>query len=401
MINTKNSVSDFGLLGGAPLFRTPVSVGQMNSPSWEEFESTFRALFERQYYTNHGPLVQAFEQRLQDYLGVKHVVCVTNATIGIIMAAEAVDIKGKVVVPSFTSISTVQALTWAGLEPVFCDVDPETLHPTIQTIEPLINSEVSAILGVNLWGGSCSPLTLHNYAREHNLRIFFDSTHAMGCEYEDTLIGNFGDMEIFSFHGSEILGCGEGGCIATNDDHLAAKLRNIRSSYGAGAAVEVVKTSNGRMSEAQAALGILSLDKLSKNILRNEQSYLMYAENLDTISGLEILPPRNVSRSNYQAIVCKVDESQFGMNRDQLLQVLLAENIFARRDFYPGAHRSPPYNSLESNISLNLPNTDSLTSSLIQLPVGSQLNEEHVALICRQIKTAHFFAFDICNKKGD
>ena len=116
------------VLGGAPALAKPLPVGQLHFPAWSAYETAMRELFERQYYTNHGPLVQRFEAALRERLSVRHVVCVTNATIGLMMAVDALDLSGKVIVPAFTFIATVQAMSWAGLEPVFCDVDPATFR---------------------------------------------------------------------------------------------------------------------------------------------------------------------------------------------------------------------------------------------------------------------------------
>ena len=257
---------DFALLGGTAAFEKMLPVGQLYFPSWERYEAAMRGIFERRYYTNQGPLVQQLEERLQDYLGVKHAICVTNATIGLMMAAEALELSGKVVMPSFTFIASAQSLSWTGIEPVFCDVDPVTHQLAIDQLDSLIDDHVTGIMGVNLWGGACDPIALEKYTRTRGLKLYFDSAHAFGCEVDGTKIAGFGSIEIFSFHATKVLSATEGGCLCTNDEMLAARLRNIRSSYGAGKPVPVVKTSNGRMSEAQAAIALIKSRRLPAEI---------------------------------------------------------------------------------------------------------------------------------------
>jgi dTDP-4-amino-4,6-dideoxygalactose transaminase len=365
---------------------TPLPVGQLFWPSWEKYEEEFQSIFTRQYYTNHGPLVQQLESKLCDYLGVKHAICVTNATIGLIMGAEALELRGKVITPSFTFIATPQALTWCGIEPIFCDVDPITHQIDLNQIKTLITPDVTGILAVNLWGNSCKPDELVELAKRNGLRIFFDSAHAFGCRFKNQSIGNFGDLEVFSFHATKVFSSCEGGCVTTNDDALAAKLRNIRSSYGAGAPVPVVKTSNGRMSEAHAAIGLLNLDALPSYLDRNKKIFTLYETNLRDVSGLKIYKANDVQTTNYQYVICEIDESEFGVSRDELVKILFSKNIIARRYFAPGSHRSPPYLHSHSDRIDALPITDFLNNRLMQLPSGAQVSDQDVYYICNLIQ---------------
>lgn len=376
---------DFALLGGVPIFAKPLPVGQLYFPSWDRYEAAMRGIFERRYYTNHGPLVQQLEQRLQEYLRVKHVICVTNATIGLMMAAEALELSGKVVMPSFTFIASAQSLSWTGIEPVFCDVDPKTHQLAIDKLDALIDEHVTGIMGINLWGGACGPVALEKYALAHDLKLYFDSAHAFGCVVNDTKIANFGSIEVFSFHATKVLSATEGGCLCTNDDILAARLRNIRSSYGASRPIPVIKTSNGRMSEAQAAIALLSLEDFPQNQQNNETLFRKYEERLKPIPGIKLVKPAGVTFSNYQYVVCEIDENIFGLSRDSLIAVLKAENVNARRYFFPGTHRSIGYrNSLPGHID-SFPVTDYLCASCIQLPVGAMVDGNAVDAICEII----------------
>ncbi len=385
----KMKTTDFALFGSKPAFNRPLPIGQLYFPSWERYEAAFQGIFERQYYTNQGPLVQQLEEKLQQFLGVKHAICVSNATIGLMMMPDAMGLTGKVILPAFTFIASVQSWSWAGIEPVFCDIDLDTHQIAIDQIDALIDKDVSAIMGVNLWGGACDPKALMELVADRGVRLYFDSAHAFGCTVDGVPIGNFGCAEVFSFHATKILSATEGGCICTNDDELAARLRNIRSSYGAGKPVNVVKTANGRMSEAQAAIALLSLEDFPENRKNNERLYQLYEKHLNEIPGLYLVKPAGASFSNYQYLVCRVDEHEFGLRRDTLIDLLKAENVVARRYFYPGLHRSIPYAQELPQYLDRLPNTDSLCASCIQFPIGALVTSQSVELICDILMRAH------------
>lgn len=387
--------TSFALFGAKPEFDKPLPIGQLYFPSWERYEAAFRRIFERQYYNNNGPLHEELEGKLQQFLGVKHTICVSNATFGLMMVADAMELSGKVILPSFTFVASAHSLSWAGLEPVFCDIDPDTHQLDLKQAVALIDKDVSAIMGVNLWGGACNPKVLKELADAHDVQLYFDSAHAFGCAVDGVQIGNFGRAEVFSFHATKILSATEGGCICTNDDDLAARLRSIRPSYGAEKPVGIVRVANARMSEAQAAIALISLEDFPANQKNNEALYRLYEGQLKTIPGLHLVKPAGVSFSNYQYLVCRVDEREFGLPRDLLIDILKAENVVARRYFYPGVHRSIPYAQELPQYLDRLPNTDSLCESCIQFPIGALVSAHSVERICNILSRAHHASAEI------
>lgn len=392
----KKNISSLAVFGGKPTFSSPLPVGQMNFPEWERFESTFRGIFSRRYYTNHGPLVQALEDRLCHMLGVNHAICTTNATIALLIAAKALELRGKVVVPAFTFAATVQSLTWAGLEPVFCDVDPLTHHVTPKTLESLIDDSVSAVLAVHLWGNVCDIEGISQITAKNNTHLYFDAAHALGSTYNNIPVGSFGDMEIFSFHATKIINGAEGGCISTNNDYLAERLRNIRSSYGVRKTVyDNIMTINGRMSEAQAALALLSLEDYPKNSRLNQKRYEQYVTLLSRLPGLQFIPVKSNEKSNYQYVVAEVDAKVFGVSRDELVYILQAENIVCRKYFTPGLHRCTPYNEKYPHFLNRLPTTDSLCSRVMQFPSGQLVTTENIRTIINLIIYIQNHSLDI------
>ena len=377
------------ILGGDPLFDHPIVVGQLNLPAWNRIEDSFRGIFERQYYTNHGPLVAELEDKLCNFLGVKYAVCMTNATIALIIAAKALELKGQVICPAFTFAATPQSLVWAGLKPVFCDIDVETHQLDVESVAKLIDSQVSGILGVHLWGLPCSPTDLARLASKHELKLFFDSAHAFGCNFSGIPVGNFGELEVFSFHATKVLSATEGGCVCTNDSEIAAKLRNIRSSYGVGEVRRVAITGNGRMSEAQAAMALLSLEDYPQTLDRNRRLSETYRNLLREVPGIKLMPSSFAEGYNFQYFNLEILKDEFGISRNQLLNVLKAENILSRRYFYPGMHRTPPFCNESGSPVNSLPNTDLVCSRIMQLPVGQNISEDDVQKICFVIRWVH------------
>ncbi len=381
-----NSSSDLAILGALPAFSAPLPVGQLDFPDWGDYESVFRSIFERQYYTNQGPLVNLLEERLAARLQVRHAICVTNATIGLSMVAEALEVGARVIVPAFTFIATAQSLLWTGRMPVFCDVDPQTHHLDVVHLKQLLEEGADAILAVNLWGGACSVHEIEALARRYGVPLYFDSAQAFGSTVRGRPIGGFGRAEVFSFHATKMMNTTEGGCITTNEDVVAERLRNIRSSYGIRKMVPVDRTANGRMSEAQAAIGLLSLDVVDSRMARNRDLHDAYRSELAGLPGLKILAPQNVDSSNYQYLICEIEEPEFGMSRDELHRALHAENIVARRYFTPGIHRAPPFSTLIRVSEEALPKTDRLCATVLQLPLGARVRPADVGLVCEKIR---------------
>ena len=398
MVGNKMKTTSFAIFGAKPEFDKPLPIGQLYFPSWERYEAAFRGIFERQYYNNNGPLHDELEEKLQQFLGVKHAVCVSNATLGMMMLADAMELSGKVILPSFSFAATVQSLSWTGLKPVFCDIDLDTHQIDIDRISALIDKDVSAIMGVNLWGGSCNPKALAELAASSGVQLYFDSAHAFGCTVDGVPIGNFGRAEVFSFCATEILSATEGGCVCTNDDDLAARLRSIRPNYGPEKPVNIVRVTNSRMSEAQAAIALMSLEDFPANQKNNEYLFRLYEAQLEAIPGLHLVKPAGVSFSNYQNLVCRVNEREFGLPRDLLIDLLKAENVAAHRYYYPGLHRSLPYAQELPQYLDQLPNTDSICSSTIQLPIGALVSAQCVERICNILLRAHQASAEIRSK---
>jgi dTDP-4-amino-4,6-dideoxygalactose transaminase len=379
------------IFGAKPRFSELLPVGQFYWPEWQRYEKAGRDIFSRRFYTSQrfaGPLVVQFQRRLQEFLGVKHAIVIRNATNGLMIATHSLGLKGKVIVPSWTSVATIQALVWSKCQPIFCDIDRESQQVSLQSIRRLLEGgEIKGILGVHLWGNASPVFELDNLAREYGVELFYDSAHAFGCRVNERSIGTFGRTEVFSFHAANILSTGEGGCITTNDDVLAAKFIAMRGDEvsGTGAAMQ---SATARMSELQAAIGMMMLDDFERNCRNNEAQYRRYDRRLRIIPGIKLLKHTGVTKSNFQNVVAVVDQAAFGLDRDQLRVVLRAENVGAERYFYPSNHRIRPFSEIAFD-QWQVHNTELAAQGTLQLPIGAQVTTDHVERICDIIQQAH------------
>lgn len=383
----KKNIKELAFFGGGRLFDILLPVGQINVPEYERFEALVNDVFDRKYYTNHGKLTFEFEDKFSKLTGMRNSIAVTNGTVAISIAAKALNLplKSKVIVPSFTFIGTVQALTWAGLEPVFADIDLETHTITYETVVPLLkNKNVSAILGVHLWGNPCDVERLDEIEQQYGIPVFYDAAHAVGSVYKNKSLASFGHCATFSLHATKVLQAAEGGVICTDDDELAERIRNMRSAYDRSGQVSVPMVINGRFSELQAAMALLSIEKFSEYAGNNKHRYLLYKEKLEKISGLSVIQYDERKQVNYQYVVFRVNEKKFGLSRDLLVEILSKENIIARKYFIPAAHKSVPYINMECS-KVKLPNTELLTQEVFQLPSGQRVTDEHIEQICELI----------------
>jgi dTDP-4-amino-4,6-dideoxygalactose transaminase len=382
---SRSSIDDLAILGGAPLYDVPLHVGRPNIGDRARFFERLNEVLDARWLTNNGRFVREFEDRLADYLQVGHCVAVCNATIGLEIAARALGLQGEVIVPSFTFVATAHALQWLGLTPVFCDIDAATHNIDPACAASLVTERTSAIVGVHVWGRPCDVEALQRVASDHHLNLVFDAAHALGCTHRGTPIGNFGDAEVFSFHATKVMNAFEGGAICTNDAGLANQLRLMRNFGFTGYDSVEVGGTNAKMTEVSAAMGITSLESIDAFIDANHRNHRLYREQLAGVPGLRVVAYPDGERSNYQYVIVEVDAEQTGVSRDLLVRVLHAENILARRYFYPGCHQMKPY-AERANGRAEMPNTEHLAARAMALPTGTTIGPEDIAAICTLIR---------------
>jgi len=380
-----NSLDQLAIFGGTPAFAEQLHVGRPNIGERDRLLARFNDILDTKWLSNMGPYERELEARLAETLGVKHCIAMCNATVALEIAIRAVGMTGEVIVPSFTFIATAHALQWQKIVPVFCDVDPVTHNLDPRRVAELITENTTGIIGVHVWGRACEVNALGEIAERHKLKLLFDAAHALGCTYQGQMVGGFGDAEVFSFHATKFFNTFEGGAVTTNNDELAAKIRLMKNFGFSGYDEVTFIGTNGKMSEVSAAMGLTSLESLDEFIQTNRQNYDSYRQGLSGVPGLRLISFDENEKYNYQYVVAEIDE-QAGLSRDELVQVLHAENVIARRYFYPGCHRMEPYRSRYPDAGLKLPQTELLTQRVMTLPTGTAVGPAEVSQICELIR---------------
>jgi dTDP-4-amino-4,6-dideoxygalactose transaminase len=382
----KNRIGDLAVFDGTPAFDERLHVGHPNIGNRQRLLERINDLLDRKWLTNNGLYVQELEQRIADLLGVKHCVAMCNGTVALEIAIRATGLTGEVIVPSFTFVATVHALQWQEITPVFCDIDPDTYNIGPGQVERVVTPRTSGIIGVHLFGRPCDAEALSEIANRHNVKLIFDAAHAFACSHKGRMIGNFGDAEVFSFHATKFLNTFEGGAVVTNDDELAAKIRLMKNFGLAGYDNVICIGTNAKMSEVSAAMGLTGLESLDEFIAVNHRNYEEYKRQLAGIPGVQLMVYDETEESNYQCAVSEIDAVVTRVTRDQLIQILQAENILARRYFYPGCHRMEPYRSSFPHAGLLLPETEKLVKRVLSLPTGTAVGTDEVDKICQIVR---------------
>jgi dTDP-4-amino-4,6-dideoxygalactose transaminase len=368
---------DLAINGAPPAFEHPLHVGRPNIGSRELFMNHVSDIFERRWLSNNGPMVQELEQRVADLHGVKHCVAMCNGTVALEIAIRALGMEGEVIVPSYTFIATAHSLHWQAITPVFADIDPVTHNLDPAAVRRMITPRTTGIIGVHLWGRGAPVDELQAIADEHGLKLMFDAAHAFGCSYKGKMIGNFGACEVLSFHATKFFNTFEGGAVVTNDDELAETMRLMRN-FGFVAMDKVVHPgTNGKMIEVAAAMGLVNLDAIDGVIAANRRNHQTYSEALSGLPGVSLLAFDEDERNNYQYAVMEVGED-CPVSRDRIIETLHAENIRARKYFWPGCHNMQPYRDLYPHAGLLLPNTQRVADSVVVLPTGTTMDDEMV-----------------------
>ena len=382
----KRDLDSLALFGGLPEFDSPLHVGSPNVGDRQRLMQRIEAMLDRNWLTNDGPYVEELEQRIADFVGVRHCVAMCNGTIALEIAARALGLSGEVIVPSFTFVATAHALQWQEIKPVFCDIERESCTIDVEHVERLITPRTTGIIGVHLWGRPCNVERLAEIADEHGLRLAYDAAHAFGCENDGKKIGCFGDAEVFSFHATKFFNTFEGGAVVTDDDALAEKMRLMKNFGFSGYDNVIHLGTNGKMTEVAAAMGLTNLESLDAFVAVNKRNYQAYREGLSDIPGVSVIEHRESDRTNYQYVILDLDETTIGISRDHVARALHAENVRARRYFFPGCHKMEPYRSQNPHSGLLLPETERMAGRVLALPNGTAVGEDDIGKICALIR---------------
>ncbi|MFC2083777.1 DegT/DnrJ/EryC1/StrS family aminotransferase [Bacteroidota bacterium] len=397
-MNRKQKRDIPAILGGAPLFESRMGIVRPALPREASLRSRFVEVLTNGKIANNSRYVRMFEQKLRNYLQIDHCLLVCNATSGLMIALKSMQLKGSVIVPSFTFSATIHALVWNGLEPIFADIDPDTFNLDPRSVEEVLSRKVSAVMAVHMFGNPCDIDSLSALADGNKIQLLFDSAHAFGSRYRDKLIGCFGDAEVFSFHATKICPIGEGGAVTTRKVTLARRLACARVFGDPGNSNVRFPGLNAKMSEFHAIVGLENMKSVRRHIQKRHKIVQTFKSNLSQLPGIKFQKITHCAESNFQNFVIIIDKNRFGMTRDQLQKVLYAENILTKRYFYPPLHRTIAYKSYYKKYDCKLPVTNEISRNILCLPLYSDMTIIEVKKICHAIVQAHLYAPEIKKK---
>lgn len=354
-------------------------------PAFEDVRADFEAIMTTGQLTL-GPYVKAFEAKVAQYLGVKHVIGNPSASMGLMILASVLPRGSEVILPSYTFSATHQALRWCGLHAVPVDCDDRCLVD-VGEVKKAVTSKTSAILAVHMFGHPADVEGLAAVARASKLRLFFDAAHAFGSEWKGRKVGGFGDAEVFSLGPTKTMPTGEGGLITTNDDALAARLR-LASNHGhpAGSLDSFVDGMNARLQELNAAIGLKLLDSLDGWIRRRNELADLYDRGLGPLPGVTLITRAADVLSTIKDYSIFIDPAAFGRSRDDLASFLSERGIMTKTYYWPPVHLLSY--AREEFAGIVLPRTEALASRTLSLPLYSHMPTDEVEQVIAAVRAA-------------
>jgi dTDP-4-amino-4,6-dideoxygalactose transaminase len=356
----------------------PVFVTQPFLPPLEEFVPYLEQIWQNKVLTNGGPLHQQLEKALADYLGVPYVALFNNGTNALLTALQVLDLSGEVITTPYSFVATANALLWNRLTPVFVDIDPHTLNLDPARIEAAITPATTAIMPVHCYGNPCDVAAIEAIARKHGLRVIYDAAHAFGVQDAGGSVLRHGDLSVLSFHATKVFNTFEGGAIVCKDEATKKRIDQLKN-FGFEDEVTVnVAGINGKMSEVNAAFGLLQLSHIDHALQARQKVDARYREKLSGVRGLRLLGQSGQTVANYSYFPVLV-EADYPLSRDALCQKLKDNQVFARRYFYPLISDYPAYQSFAAKA--QLPVAQEASQRVLCLPIYPELSNVDFARI--------------------
>jgi len=363
-----------------------IYVTQPYLPPLEEFIPYLEKIWENKWLTNNGPFHQQLEQALCEYLGVEYLSLFTNGTIALVTALQALRISGEVITTPFSFVATTHSLLWNGLTPVFVDIDPDTCNLDPLKIEQAITPRTTAIMPVHCYGTPCNVDRIQQIADTYGLKVIYDAAHTFGVKYKGESILKHGDLSVLSFHATKVYNTFEGGAIVCPDAKTKQRIDYLKNFGFADEVTVMAPGINGKMSEINAAFGLLQLKHVDAAIARRGEIDALYRQKLSDVKGITCLPiPDNTERTfSYFPILV---ENDYYLSRDGLYSRLKEHNIHARRYFYPLISDMPMYRGLPSASQANLPVAESMSQQVLCLPIFPDMNSSEQGVITEIIRS--------------
>ena len=356
----------------------PLHVTRSYLPPVDEYMSRLKAVWASGQATNNGPLVRELEQKLAEYHGVNHALCVSNGDAGLHVAIRALDLTGEVITTPFSYVSTLSSLVWSGLKPVFADIDPHTFTVDPNLVEDSITDATSAILVTHVFGNPCDVEALEDIAQRHKLKLIYDAAHAFGVTYKGRGVLNFGDVSMVSLHATKLFHCGEGGLLTSNDEQLAHRLDWTRRFGHDGTEAFHGVGVNAKMSELHAAMGLCVLDHIAEVIAKRKATCQLYDQ---VIADLQLPLTKQVIREgasenySYYPVLFESEAKLL-----ESMEILAGAQVFPRRYFYPSLNTIKEICDVVS-----MPISESVASRILCLPLSTEMTADDVQRVVSNI----------------
>ena len=358
----------------------PINVTQPDLPPLEEFLPYLQQIWDSKVLTNGGPFHQQLEQALCEFLGVKYLSLFTNGTIGLVTALQALRITGEVITTPYSFVATAHSLLWNGIKPVFVDIDPVTLNLNPDRIEEALTPQTTAIMPVHCYGHPCDVARIQKIADTYGLKVIYDAAHAFGVQLHSGSILNHGDLSVLSFHATKVFNTFEGGAIVCPDAKTKQRIDHLKNFGFVDEVTVVAPGINGKMSEFNAALGLLQLKDIDQDLQKRKAIHARYCEGFVGVKGIYCLPDAGEKIANYGYFPILV-RPECSMSRDEVYRIMRDNGIYARRYFYPLISDFPMYRGLPSAAQSNLPVARKAASEVICLPIYPALDAKDQATI--------------------
>ena len=351
----------------------PIYVTQPYLPPLEELIPYLEKIWDNKVLTNGGPFHQQLEKALCEYLGVEHIALFANGTIALVTALQALRITGEVITTPYSFVATAHSLLWNGIKPVFVDIDPNTLNLDPSKIEAAITPQTTAIMPVHVYGHPCDVDAIQKIADNYNLRVIYDAAHAFGVKCHCGSVLNHGDLSVLSFHATKVFNTFEGGAIVCPDAKTKQRIDHLKNFGFVDEVTVVAPGINGKMSELNAAVGLLQLQHIDEVLKHRQEIDAHYREALANVKGIRCVNDADEQAANYAYFPIMVQDD-YPLSRDELYFKLREHNIFARRYFYPLISEFPMYRGFRSAIPDNLPVASKAAQQVICLPIYPNLS---------------------------
>lgn len=336
-------------------------------PPREEYETLLRGIWDREYLTNNGPLVQELEEKLKEYLGVPYNLFLTNGTIAIQIAIKALGLRGEIITTPFSYVATTSSIVWEDCTPVFVDIDAHTLNIDPALIEAAITEKTSAILATHVFGNPCDVDAIQAIADKHQLKVIYDAAHCFGTLYQEQSVFNFGDVSTTSFHATKLFHTIEGGAVFCKDQAVHERMNFMRNFGHDGFARFNGVGINGKNSEFHAAMGLANLKYIADILARRQEQVNYYYQHITDDHHIQKISIQDRGTWNYAYCPVIFDSEESTL---QAIHKMEEAGIYPRRYFYPSLNRLPYV------APVSCPVSEEVSRQVLCLPLYHDLTEE-------------------------